>query len=145
MSESTEPTVSRGTLEIIQNAVVQLAQSVTDLTTRQAAQVKRARKLAKIAIFGLVLDITLTLLGVILYFKATSNSNNIENNQRNLAVVQEQQKGALCPVFDIILSGFNPKNPNALANPAAYEKTFKSYEGAATLAGCAHHTRGPAK
>lgn len=142
MSESDS---TSSTLETIQNAVVQLAASVTDLTHRQAAQVKRARKLATVAIVGLILDIVLTLTGVYLYFKANTNSNRIEENQRAISVVQERQAKGLCPIFDIILTNYNPKSPNALAAPALYERTFKAYESAATSAACAHHTRGPQK
>jgi hypothetical protein len=143
----------------VRTAVTELTGLVTQLTAIQTDQIKqvgvlataaddrakRARFWSTVAVIGLVFDVLLTFGSVYLVAKANSNSDHIRQSQAVLVAVQDKQKQALCPLLDIILSNYNPKSPNALANPALYERTFRSYESAATTADCAHRTRGPAK
>jgi hypothetical protein len=138
--------IHQSPLESIQSSVALLAKTVTDLTTRQATQVKRARRWALIALCGLVLDVVLTASVGYLTTRANHNANNISHQQTQIEQVTTTiRTEGICPLYDITLTGYDPKSPNAIANPVRYEARFKSYEVAATKFGCVHHTRGPLK
>ena len=123
-----------------------LASSVQELTNRQAKQVDGAKKIALVALAGFMLDMILTVVGVFLVAKANDNSDRISDQQNRLSSIQSIiTKDGICPLYSIQLSNYNPQSPGAVAFPARYEATYKSYEAGATKLNCAHHIRGPFK
>lgn len=138
-----------GLVRQIQAETSELGGAVLNLTAVQARQIVRLRGAVRWTALGLVLDLALTVLGVVLVFKAQDNAHRIEVNQRQvqanqaaLRARQAQTKPALCGLYDVLLDSYAPASPAARADPVDYSRAFTSLESGARVFGCAHATRG---
>jgi hypothetical protein len=103
----------------------------------QSIQIKKGKRLTIIALTGLILDITLTMLGAFLVARVNTNADNIR------AIQSKVSTQAFCPLYDLFLGSYNPQSPQAKADPKAYENTIVIIEHGAVALGCAHNKRGP--
>lgn len=121
----------------ITTAVGWLERSVADLTRRQSLQLKRTRRLAIVALVGLFINVVLIIAGGFLTNKViTESAANIRAAADASGVHLRFTLEGTCPIYEIILSGYNPKSPDALASPAAYEEQFRQFRQAARDLGC---------
>lgn len=118
-------------------SVATLSQSVEELTDHQFRQIRRAKKLAIIAILGLILDTLLTGGGLFLLVRVESNASAIGELQNTLT------QDGVCPLYRIILESYDPKGPVALADPARYNARFLDFEKSAKALSCPKSTKGP--
>lgn len=137
-------------LTTITESIASLGKSVDNLTHKQAVQIKRAKRLAIIAIAGFVLDILLTIGAGFLGVKAFDNANDIKTSQETIVSQQVQLRAlqnkvsteALCPLYEIFLKSYDPKSPAALEDPAQYEQSFRVIEKGAKVLQCKKVTKG---
>lgn len=135
---SIEKTVSQ-----INDEISTLSTSVDKMAKTQANQIRRVRVLATIAISGFVIDITLTVLGFILLINTHTNADHIRQQQVSISNIQTRvSSDAFCPLYDLLLDSYDPTNPVAKADPAAYENTIRVIERGARALDCTHTTRG---
>lgn len=142
---SLESTVNQIKAQVvtINDSTLKLYDLVAELTDHQAKQIKNIRRIAMITAIGLVLDLSLTIIGVFLFNTTNTVSHQVSKNQRQITAIQEKTSTeALCPLYDIFLDVYNPKSPQALQNPVEYDREFTVIEQGATALGCKHHTRG---
>ena len=139
----------------IAQSVVDLSESVSTLTEDLSGQVKRLTLLSKAVAAGVVMVFALSVgigfsgwqstqnaqrideIQVSRSASAARNSLRLEGQANAIADLQRRtSEDVLCPLYRIFLQAYNPKSPQALADPAAYEETFRVIsEGAKTL-GC---------
>lgn len=136
-------------LRDIARSTEQLAAAVAQITDTQdreiaklqsvaqanAITVRRLRRAFAIGVIGLVLDTTLTFVAGFLY-------SNVNDNSHRIDVSQTATDRHLCAMYDLFLDSYNLASPGAVANPRAYDDSFRQLESDATEARCAHTVRG---
>ena len=120
----------------IAESVQTLTVAVTDLATRQAAQLRRTRRALRWTIVGLAVDLALTAVGALLYIQVQHNSDDLRTVNTRVSTQ------ALCPLYEVFLKSYNPTSPQAKADPAQYEHSFVVIEQGARALGCQQVTRG---
>lgn len=114
--------------------VAQLNDSVQGLAVRSErseADITRSKRAIRWTAVGVVLDIVLTVVAALLFNDQRAASSRLDAQQQQITRVQ---RDVLCPLYDLFLASYNPRSPQAKANPAKYEASFKTIrEGVVVL------------
>lgn len=124
----TEPSIS--------SLVTKLGKSTESLANKLTKQVKGFKVLLVWTSIGLLLDLTLSVLFVLLFHKSDTNSNRIDEVQ------QKTSTEVLCPLYDLFLDTWAPNSPAAKEDPAKYSDAFDKIEHGARVLNCPHSQRG---
>ena len=124
-------------MAVIKTSIGWLSKSVSELTRIQSDQLRRTRRLALVAIAGLAINVILVIGAGFLANKVISESAASTRAQSEASSVHLRfaQEGT-CPLYAIIISGYNPDSPDALAAPAPYERQFSLLRQASKDFGC---------
>jgi hypothetical protein len=123
--------------QTLANEVVALRTAATRLTKRTT----RNETSIVIGAVGLTADIILSIIVFILLHYQTVNADQLRAQQQQLTAQQQQadavRRGALCPVYNLILAGRNnTSRANYPAGPAAYDTFFTAIANGATALHC---------
>ena len=111
--------------------------------TRLAKRIARNETSIIIGALGLVADIVLSIIVVVLLHSQAVNADQLRAQQNQLTAQQQQadavRRGALCPVYNLILAGRNnTSRANYPAGPAAYDTFFTAISNGANALQCGH-------
>lgn len=142
MTEGGGEDVAAGLVREIANSTQVLGLAIEEITATQRAQIEavtvlaqRTRTTVRWALCGIVLDLILTLGGVLLFHQVDDNSDRIGR-------LQSSTNAGLCAQSDLFLDSYNPDGVSGKADPVAYAASFAQLEAAARAAHCDHTTRG---
>ncbi len=117
-------------------SIIELDNSVAELTRRQSVQLNNARKGVRYLSSLMVVVMLLVLAGIFVVARVNNNSNSISKLQ------SQTSSDVLCPLWIRFLRAYNPKSPSALADPDGYEQSYHEIERGARILECTQTTRG---
>lgn len=116
-----------------------LSKAVEKLDTRS----NRNEKITFVAVIGLVLDLILSVIVAIVLSNQVSTAGSLQATIDREAQTRQQ---ALCPVYGLVLGGYNPNSRAAGPDRDAYIQSFKVMTDAYDTLDCAGGlTPGPAR
>jgi hypothetical protein len=128
----------------LQSSINTLSEQTGKLADAQASQLEKIQRIVRSLVVVLIFNFVL-LAGVVslaIWTKDTSDKT-ARGHADLVALIKVIDQSGPCPIYDVILDGYNPKSPTAKANPKVYEKQFSDYETVAKALGCPHTKRGP--
>lgn len=120
-----------GRADNLARAVVDLGESITELTARteqSADQVRRARRAVRLTVAGLVLDIVLTATIVFVFYRERQLSDAHDTVNRDV----------LCPLYALLVSTYDPARRATMTpdQQAKYDSGFSVIRQGARTLGC---------
>ncbi|WP_030777380.1 hypothetical protein [Streptomyces sp. NRRL S-920] len=111
--------------------------------TALAKRSQRNRRMIRIVVVSLVLDVLLTAAVGFGLFQVDSNADRIDDLTQRLDVAQsETRRKAFCPLYEIFLGSKSEQGRKAAADPKAYDRAFDVIESGYRALDCAEFTNG---